>query len=102
MSVSYVVVVVLLALGVLIQLICCIGVFVMRGAYPKLHYMGPASTLGIVFIAAAVVVNDGFSQAAVKAVLLAIVLVVSSPVISHATARAAKTRDETGWDDIES
>lgn len=69
----------------------------MPGAYAKLHYQGPASTLGAALIAIAVIVHDGFAQESVKAVILALILMISSPIISHATARAAKIRSEANW-----
>ena len=86
-------VVVLLALGVGVELLCCIGVLVMRGVYDRLHYTGPAG-FGAVLISAAVVVREGLlSQIGVKAVLVAAVLLVVSPVLVHATARAARLRE---------
>ena len=46
---------VLLALGVGVELLCCIGMVTMRTAYARLHYFGPATVLGPILIAAAVV-----------------------------------------------
>src|ERR687884_1039782 len=84
---------VLLILGVGIELICCLGGFVMRGVYDRLHYTGPAS-FGAVLIAAAVVVREGLSQQlSVKAILIAAVLLVVSPILVHVTGRAARLRE---------
>jgi monovalent cation/proton antiporter MnhG/PhaG subunit len=83
---------VLLALGVLVELACCVGVFVMEDAYDKLHYLGPAAIVGPLFVAAAVVINEGFSQAGIKSLLTAFLLMLSSPVLTHATARALYIR----------
>lgn len=99
MNVGYAVIVALLTLGVAIQLLCSIGVFFMRDAYAKLHYLGPASTVSIFLIAVAVIVQNGFTQSSVKVVMLALIILISSPVISHATARAAKVRSDLGFDD---
>lgn len=93
MTVGDVLVAVLLILGVGIELVCCLGVLVMRGVYDRLHYTGPAS-FGAVLIAAAVVIREGvLSQIGAKAVLIAVVLLVVSPVLVHVTARAARLRE---------
>jgi monovalent cation/proton antiporter MnhG/PhaG subunit len=93
MTVGDVLVVGLLVLGVGIELICCLGVLVMRGVYNRLHYTGPAS-IGAVLIAAAVVIREGLlSQIGTKAVLIAGILLVVSPALVHATARAARLRE---------
>ena len=93
MTVGDVLVAVLLILGVGVELICCLGVLVMRGVYDRLHYTGPAS-FGAVLIAAAVVIREGFfSQIGAKAILIAIVLLIVSPVLVHVTGRAARLRE---------
>jgi monovalent cation/proton antiporter MnhG/PhaG subunit len=93
MTVGDVVVAVLLVLGVGIELVCCLGVLVMGNVYDRLHYTGPAS-FGAVLIAAAVVIREGvLSQIGTKAVLIAAVLLVVSPALVHATARAARLRE---------
>ncbi len=93
MTVGDILVAVLLILGVGIELVCCLGVLVMRGVYDRLHYTGPVS-FGAVLIAAAVVIREGvLSQIGAKAVLIAVVLLVVSPVLVHATARAARLRE---------
>ena len=93
MTVMDVLVAVLLILGVGIELICCLGVFVMSSVYDRLHYTGPAS-FGAVLIAVAVVVREGLlSQIGTKAVLIALVLLIVSPVLVHVTARSARLRE---------
>ncbi len=71
----------------------CLGVLVGRGALARLHYAS-ASILGVVLVAAAVLVRDGASLIGVKAVLVAGFLAATGPVLSHATARAIHTRAE--------
>ncbi len=87
-----IVVPVLLVSGVTLELACCLGVVVMRGPYDRLHYAGAAS-FGAVLIAAAVLAQEGFSLVGNKALLLAAFLLVSSPVLVHATGRAARIRE---------
>jgi monovalent cation/proton antiporter MnhG/PhaG subunit len=83
---------VLLAFGVGVELLCCLGMLVMEDAYDKLHYLGPAGIVGPLAIAGAIVTRESFSQAGVKALLTAALLVVSGPVLSHAAARALYIR----------
>ena len=80
------------AFGMLVELSCCVGVFVMRDAYDQLHYTGPAAIVGPLAFAAAIVVREGVSQAGVKAVLVAVLLMVANPVLTHATGRALYIR----------
>jgi multicomponent Na+:H+ antiporter subunit G len=88
---------VLLTAGVGVQLACCLGVLVMRDAYDKLHYTSPATTVGALAIALAVVVEESFNQAGIKALLVFLALAVTNPVLTHATARAARVRQLGGW-----
>jgi monovalent cation/proton antiporter MnhG/PhaG subunit len=92
LSVTSVLVDSLVAFGLLIELGCCVGVFVMRDAYDQLHYTGPAAILGPVAFAGAIVIQEGLSQAGVKAVLVAALLIVANPVLTHATGRALYIR----------
>jgi multicomponent Na+:H+ antiporter subunit G len=83
----------LVVAGVLVLAFACLGVLVMRGALARLHYVQVAS-LGAVLVVAAVLVRDGASLIGVKALLVGAFLVATSPVLSHATARAIHTRAE--------
>jgi monovalent cation/proton antiporter MnhG/PhaG subunit len=83
---------ILLAIGVGIELICCIGVLVMRDVFDRLHYTGPASTLGPVALAAAIVIAESLSSVSLKAVLIAALLLATNAVLTHATGRAAHIR----------
>jgi multicomponent Na+:H+ antiporter subunit G len=87
----------LLALGVGVTLLSCLGVLVMRDAYDRLHYTAPAGVLAPLVIAAAVVLEERLSAAGIKAVLVALVLVTTNPVLGHATARAARIRQFGEW-----
>jgi monovalent cation/proton antiporter MnhG/PhaG subunit len=97
MSAAELAVAVLLALGVAVTWLSCLGVLLMRDPYDRLHYTGPASALAPVLIAAAVVVEERLSAAGVKALLVALVLVTINPVLGHATARAARIREHGQW-----
>ena len=97
MSARQVAVAALLTLGVGVELVCCVGVLVVRDAYDKLHYTAPATTVGSLAIAAAVVVSESLSQAGIKALLVFLALLVTNPVLTHATARAARVRQLGTW-----
>ena len=78
---------VLVGVGVGAQVLVCLGVLLMRDALDRLHYVS-ASSAGIACVCAAVVVAEGPSLIALKAALTAAFLLVSGPVLAHATARA--------------
>jgi monovalent cation/proton antiporter MnhG/PhaG subunit len=82
----------LLVLGVGIELACCVGVLAMRGVYDKLHYTAPATTLGTLAIAGAVLVRESTVQYGIKAILIALALLITNPVLTHAIARAERIR----------
>lgn len=92
MSTREIVVGALLAIGILGFVITAIGLIVCDDLYEQIHFLAPASLLGAIAIPAAVVVNDGFSQMGTKAILIAILLFISNPILSHATARAGCVR----------
>jgi multicomponent Na+:H+ antiporter subunit G len=87
----------LLVVGVGATFLSCAGVLVMRNAYDRLHYTAPAATIAPVAIAVAVVLEERLSAAGIKAVLVALVLLITNPVLGHATARAARIRELGEW-----
>jgi multisubunit Na+/H+ antiporter MnhG subunit len=87
----------LLLLGVGIQVIACLGVLTMRGPYDRLHFAGAAS-LGAPFTALAILAREGFSIIANKALLVALLLSVMSPVLVHVTARAIRICERGDWE----
>jgi multicomponent Na+:H+ antiporter subunit G len=86
----------LLALGVALEGLAVAGVLLMRDAYDRLHFLGPA-TLGALPLGAAVAVRAGPSLIALKALVVVAVLVVSSPLFAHALARAARLAEHGDW-----
>jgi multicomponent Na+:H+ antiporter subunit G len=87
-----VVVAVLVGLGVAGELACCVGLVLMRDVYDRIHYAMTATTIPPLLIAAAVLVEEGWTQPGINALLIAVVLLVVNPVVAHATARVARTR----------
>jgi multicomponent Na+:H+ antiporter subunit G len=83
---------VLLTIGVLGFAFTSIGLLVSRDVFDQIHYLAPGSLIGSISISGAVLLHGGFSQAGAKSVLIALLLVLSNPVLSHATARAHRIR----------
>ena len=87
----------LLGIGVASVLLSCVGVLVMPNVFDKLHFTSPATTIGPLAIALAVVVEEGWSASSLKAMLVCVVLGITNPVVTHATARAARIRQFGHW-----
>jgi len=77
----------LLGLGTGVQVFGCLGVMLMRDALDRLHYVGTAA-VGVPLICLAVIVGEGPSVIGLKALLTAAFMLVTGPVLAHATARA--------------
>jgi multisubunit Na+/H+ antiporter MnhG subunit len=95
--VSAIIVDMLLGLGVASIVLSALGILVMRTALDRLHFTAPAATIAPICFALAVMVEEPLSSAAVKAVLVALLIVGTTPVLSHATARAVRIRAEGRW-----
>jgi monovalent cation/proton antiporter MnhG/PhaG subunit len=83
---------VLVAAGVAGELLCCLGLLLMRNVFDRLHYAMASTTLPPFLIAAAVVVEEDWTQPGINALLVAVALFVINPVLATATARAARVR----------
>jgi multicomponent Na+:H+ antiporter subunit G len=88
----------LVSLAVAVQLACVLGVLVARSVLDRLHFTGPAAMLAPILVAVAVLLERRFGQVGVKALLVALTLIVTNPVIVHATARAARIRELGAWE----
>jgi len=82
---------VLLAAGVAAELLCCLGVAVMRTTFDRLHYTAAGTTVGPFCILGAVLVREGFGQVGLDAIAAVATLFLAGPLVVHATARAART-----------
>jgi multisubunit Na+/H+ antiporter MnhG subunit len=77
------------------ELVCCIGIVAARNVFARLHYSAAAGTLGPILVAVAIAVEEGVrSIAASAALVVAVFLLVGSPAVTIATARAARARLE--------
>jgi multisubunit Na+/H+ antiporter MnhG subunit len=86
---------VLIWTAVATELVCCIGIVAARDTFARLHYSAGASTLGPILVAVAIAVEEGVrSIAASAALVVAVFLLLGSPAVTIATARAARARLE--------
>ncbi|MGB6161659.1 MAG: monovalent cation/H(+) antiporter subunit G [Pseudonocardiaceae bacterium] len=84
--------IVLLAAGIAGVALGCLGLLVAREAFLRLHFLGPASSVGAPLVIAALVVREGLSSSAVKLVLIGVLLIGSGAVTVAAFGRAAAQR----------
>ena len=92
MTVGDVVVGILLASGVALELVFCLGVLVTRDALDRLHFAAGTATLGPLLLGSAILADEGLSGAGVSTIATVAFLVLLSPVLTIATARAAHPR----------
>lgn len=85
--------IVLLAAGISAVAVGCLGLVLTRETYLRLHYLGPASSLGAPLIIAALVMHEGWGRLAVKLVLIAVLLVGSGAVTVATFGQAAVQRE---------
>jgi monovalent cation/proton antiporter MnhG/PhaG subunit len=88
---------ILLVLAVLVELLACVGVLLMPNLNDRLHFVTPASSVGPVLVAGAIVAKESFDHQGIAAVLVAVFLAVFGPVVSHATGRVARIRAAGDW-----
>lgn len=89
---------VLLALGLVVVVLSCLASAVLPDPTDRLHVITPASTLGVGAICASVVVHEGLDASGTAALLLGVVVAGTSPLLSHACARAFEVRRQAGAD----
>lgn len=94
-------VIALLVVGVCGFAFTAIGLLVTRDVFDQIQFLAPASLVGAVSITLAVLVHQGFQQDGVKAILIALLLFWANPILSHATARAARVRHRGQWETTE-
>jgi multicomponent Na+:H+ antiporter subunit G len=83
----------LLFAGVLIALLSAIGVMAARNSFDRMHFAGSAAVLSPIALAIAAGIADLSAQSVVKGMLLAIIFLITSPVLAHATGKAFYRRE---------
>jgi multisubunit Na+/H+ antiporter MnhG subunit len=88
---------VLLGAAVLVVWASSLGLLIMRGVYRKAHFVTPMSLVGPVLVALAVTVQAGYHEATGQTWMAVAILSVASPILCHATVRAARIRERGDW-----
>ena len=84
---------VLLVAGTLVVVAGGIGVLRLPDVYTRLHAAGMTDTLGAFLVLTGLAVQAGWSLVAVKLIMIWLLLLLTTPVASHALARAALAGD---------
>ncbi len=79
----------LLVLGCSAVLLSCVAVLRLPQLAGQLHGLAPAGTIGVPLVCASVAIDQGLGRNAGKVIIIALVLVVTGPVVATVTARAA-------------
>jgi len=89
---------VFITIGVLFDLLGCIGLVRLPDIYNRLQAATKCVTLGTCMILIGLLVIMGISSAGIKALLCAIFVLLTSPVGAHALARAAHKSGIKLWE----
>jgi multisubunit Na+/H+ antiporter MnhG subunit len=89
---------VLLGMIVLLCWLGCIGMLRMRNPTQALNYLSFPAGIGAVLLPFAFLCLSGWSIATLKATMIALLLLASNSVVTHATARAIRVRDVGHWE----
>jgi monovalent cation/proton antiporter MnhG/PhaG subunit len=89
---------VLLALGVVAELICVVGILVMRTTLDRLHYAAACTTAPAFLILAAVLVREHLSAGGIEAIAAVAILFLLNPALVITTARSAHAADDPSFE----
>lgn len=82
-----------LGLAAAVVLASGLGIAVMPDVYTKLHFVSPAAVVAPVLVTLAVLAREGLDENTGETVLALLFVVIAGPFLTHATIRAAQTRD---------
>lgn len=83
---------VFLGLAVLALAGGCLGLVRMGSPAARLHFVGASALVAAPFVLAAILTEEGLSQAGLTAILIVIVLLIQGPVVTHVLGRAIHSR----------
>jgi multisubunit Na+/H+ antiporter MnhG subunit len=83
------IVAVFVTLAVAAQVVCCIGMALVRTPFDRLHFASASTTVAPPLVAAAFLVDESVSSNAITALLVMAFLLLFGPVLVHGTARLA-------------
>ncbi len=84
--------IVLLVAGTMAVALAGLGLLVARTTALRLHFLAPASSLGVPLVVAALAVDEGWGRTAGKVVLIGVLLLGSGAVTVSALGRATAQR----------
>jgi monovalent cation/proton antiporter MnhG/PhaG subunit len=93
--------IVLLAGVVLLCWLGVLGMWRIKQPMQALHYLSLPATAGAILLTVAVFVSQGISQGFWKVVLIAVILLATNSVVTHATARAFRARELGHWEPLD-
>ena len=76
-----------------LELLCCVGVLVMRTTLDRLHYAAAGTTVPAFFVLAAVLVREHLSAGGLEAIAAVGLVFFLNPILVTATARAVRRHD---------
>jgi multisubunit Na+/H+ antiporter MnhG subunit len=82
---------ILLWAGVVVSVCAALGMLLVRDPADRLHLTSPLNTLGATLVAVAVAVETGWGRAAVKDLVIGLLLLGTGAVVSAATGQAIRT-----------
>lgn len=88
-----VVVAILVGFAVAVDLASAVGLLVMRDPYQRLHYLAPPASIAAVLLTVALFLGEPDKQAALKMLVVTLLLSAVNGVVTHATARAQRIRE---------
>jgi multisubunit Na+/H+ antiporter MnhG subunit len=88
------IVILVVLLGAVLTVLLSSAALFSRDIFDSLHFIGPATVLAPWLAAIAVAVKFSSTESVIKAVLLALAFLLSSPVLTHATAKTAHSWNE--------
>lgn len=97
MSATDIAVDVLLALSVLVTLFSALGMILSGTLYMRLHFVTPAAVVSPLLVGLAVLVREAFNIRGLQTIVAVAAMVILGPILTHATARAARVRSQGDW-----
>ncbi|MEU6172493.1 monovalent cation/H(+) antiporter subunit G [Streptantibioticus parmotrematis] len=85
---------VLLVAGIAVLLLSALGLVVLSRPYGRLHALTPATTLGAPLVCLALAVETGAGRAAVKLLIIGVLIAAGGSVTTMAVGRATAQADD--------
>src|SRR5690625_4455728 len=84
-----VIVILFVVTGMYFMLVGSVGVLRLPDYYTRAHAVSTSDTLGIMFVIVGLIIFEGFSINSAKLAFIALFIMLSNPIDSHALGRAA-------------